>query len=214
MKQVSAFDLDHTLVHTNSSLLFYRYLISKGLYSHFNLFKTAFYSFRHYLFNLSLTDLHRKAFDGFLKGVSLSFVQEEVRNFLSRDFHKYLYLPAFERLRLAQHQGEYTIILSNAPSFIVGPIAEFLEVNEWYSSHYNVDKQGRFESVDSILLGEDKAKFIKGLMKKFNIPKSQITAYSDSDLDLPFLKSAGRPIAANPNSRLLKVSKKKSWEVI
>lgn len=164
--------------------------------------------------NLSLTALHEKVFDRFLKGASLSLIQEEISQFLRKDFYRFLYYPAFERLRLAQHKGDHTVILSNAPSFIVGPIAEYLEVSDWYSSHYTVNKEGKFEAVESILLGDGKAKYIHQMTKSLNIARERVIAYSDSDLDLPFLYSAGVPIAANPNAKLLKVSKKNAWEII
>lgn len=163
---------------------------------------------------LSLTALHEKIFERFLKGAPFSLVQEEVKQFLKRDFYRFLYHPTFERLRRAQHQGNHTVILSNAPSFIVGPIADYLEVSEWYSSHYSVNEEGNFESIESILLGEGKAECIDQMAKSFKIAREQVTAYSDSDLDLPFLHSAGTPVAANPNPKLLKVSKKNFWEII
>lgn len=158
--------------------------------------------------------LHEKVFERFLKGAPFSLVQEEVAQFLKKDFYRFLYFPTFERLRRAQHQGHHTVILSNAPSFIVGPIAEYLEVNEWYSSHYSLDDEGNFNTVDSILLGEGKAEYIANLAKTNQIASQEITAYSDSHLDLPFLEAAGNPVAVNPNPQLLKVSKQKSWEII
>lgn len=158
--------------------------------------------------------LHEKVFERFLKGAPLSLVQEEISQFLKKDFYRFLYYPSFERLRRAQHQGHHTVILSNGPSFIVGPIAEYLEVNEWHSSHYSINNEGNFEAVESILLGEGKADCINHLTKELKITSKQVTAYSDSDLDLPFLQSAGTPVAANPNSKLLRVSRKNAWEII
>jgi HAD superfamily hydrolase (TIGR01490 family) len=214
LKHISAFDLDHTLVSSNSSVLFYRYLVSKGFYRSISLLKAVFYSLRHHFFNLSLTRLHEKVFERFLKGAPLSLVQEEVAEFLKKDFYRFLYVPTFERLRLAQHQGHHTVILSNAPSFLVGPIAEYLEVNEWASSQYTVDDEGNFEMIGSILLGEGKARYIAELAKTNEVALEGITAYSDSHLDLPFLQTAGIPVAVNPSPRLLKVSKQNSWEII
>ncbi len=214
MKQISAFDLDHTLVSSNSSLLFYRYLITKGFYRPLSILRTLFYSIRHHYFNLSLTDLHILAFDEFLKGAPLKLVQEEVTQFLKKDFYRFLYYPTFSRLRRAQHAGHHTVILSNGPSFIVGPIAEYLEVNEWRSSHYGVDEEGNFDKVESILLGQDKANYIKKLIEKLKTKAQEVTAYSDSDLDLPFLEAAGTPVAVRPNSKLRKISEQNAWEIL
>jgi phosphoserine phosphatase len=172
------------------------------------------YSVRHYFFNLGLAELHEKVFEKFLKGTPSQLVQDEVANFLKEDFYRFLYFPTFNRLRRAQHQGHYTVILSNGPSFVVGPIAEYLCVNEWHSSNYSVDDQGNFSSVESILLGDDKAEQMGILSDRLQVSKAKVTAYSDSDLDLPFLKAAGNPVAVNPNSKLLKISKEHSWEIL
>ena len=172
------------------------------------------YSIRHYFFNMSLTELHEKVFSKFLKGAPLRLVQEEVTQFLKKDFYHFLYYPSFARLRRAQHQGHHTVILSNGPAFIVGPIAEYLGVNEWYSSNYSVDEEGNFKAVESILLGEGKARCIEKLIQRLKTTAAKVTAYSDSDLDLPFLRAAGEPVAVNPNSKLRKVSKQYSWEIL
>lgn len=214
LKHISAFDLDHTLVSTNSSVLFYRYLISKGFFRSISLIQTLLYSLRHTFFNLGLKELHEKVFKRFLKGAPLGLVQEEVGQFLKKDFYRFLYPPAFARLRRAQHEGHHTVILSNAPGFIVGPIADYLEVNEWHSSHYRTDEEGMFESVESVLLGEGKALKIQELIDSLSTTIEKVIAYSDSDLDLPFLNAAGTPVAVNPNAKLLKVSKQKAWEIL
>jgi phosphoserine phosphatase len=68
--------------------------------------------------------------------------------------------------------------------------------------------------VESILLGDDKAEQMGILSDRLQVSKAKVTAYSDSDLDLPFLKAAGNPVAVNPNSKLLKISKEHSWEIL
>ena len=212
--QISAFDLDHTLVGTNSSLLFYRYLIRRGIYPLFSLLRTSLYSIRHYFFDLSLSALHERVFERFLKGFPLSIVQEEVKRFLQNDFYRFLYYPTFSRLRSAQHQGHRTVILSNGPSFLVGPIAHYLDVDEWSSSVYSTDNKGFFRSVDSVLLGEGKASYIQNLAKRFQTDLQKVTAYSDSIHDLPFLSIAGKAVVVNPDGRMRKISQEKLWEVI
>jgi len=144
----------------------------------------------------------------------LGLIQEEVGQFLKKDFYRFLYPPSLARLRRAQHEGHHTVILSNAPGFIVGPIAEYLEVHEWHSSHYRTDQEGMFEAVEFVLLGEGKAKKIQELVQKLGTSAKKVIAYSDSDLDLPFLHAAGTPVAVNPTAKLLKVSKKRAWEII
>jgi len=208
--KISAFDLDHTLVGSNSGLLFYRHLINRGFFHSSSIVRSLVYSIRHYFFDLSLPELHKKVFERFLKGSLFSLVQEEVSQFLKKDFYRHLYPPTLARLRLAQHQGDHTVILSNGPSFLVGPIAEYLGVSEWNSSRYSVDGKGEFNAIESILLGEGKASYIQKLTENLKIDLRKVTVYSDSILDLPLLSIAGKAVVVNPNFKMKKILSKKT----
>ncbi len=214
IRRISAFDLDHTLIEANSSLLFYYFLVKQGLFNPITILRTIIYSLDHRFFNLSLKDLHKKAFSRFLKGTSFKFVEAQVKKFLEEDFHRFIYYPAFFRLRRAQHEGHHTVMLSNSPSFIVGPIAKYLGMSSWGGSEYKVNSEGIFESVKSILEGEGKAMRLKLLAKQLNTKMEDVIAYSDSPLDLPFLKVAGKAVVVNPTRKMRKISLKQSWETI
>jgi HAD superfamily phosphoserine phosphatase-like hydrolase len=123
-------------------------------------------------------------------------------------------MPAVACLRLAQHLGHYTVILSNSPSFLVSAVAKFLGVNDWRATEYATDNQLRLTGISTVMQGEEKASFVKQLSKKFGIDRNDVTAYSDSILDLPFLLSAGKPIAVNPDKKLRRLSIEKNWNVI
>ncbi len=141
-------------------------------------------------------------------------IEDQVEQFLKEEFYRYIYFPSFARLRRAQHEGHLTIILSNSPSFIVGPIARYLGVPLWSASEYKVDKKGVLEAVKSILVGEGKADYLKRLADEHGIDMSHVYAYSDSPLDLPFLDVAGTPVVVNPTKKMRQISSEKSWEVI
>ncbi|MCB1066782.1 HAD family hydrolase [Simkania negevensis] len=214
MISVSAFDLDHTLVHSNCSLLFYRHLIKKGIFHPLSFLRALIYKSQYELCGMPLQDLHKKVFRRFLQGQPLKRIEDEVQNFLEADFYRYLYMPAYSRLRRAQHEGHHTVIISNSPSFLVRPIANYLEVTEWYSSEYLTDEKGTLKEVGSILLGDGKANYLQKIIRKLKTKREKVTAYSDSMIDLPFLYAAGRAIVVNPSGKMRKISEEKHWEVI
>ena len=161
-----------------------------------------------------MEELHHQVFYKFLKGRSIRFMEKEVKEFLQKDFDRFFYPPSIARLREAQKMGHHTLILSNSPSFLVGPIASSLNVSEWSSSEYQTDAEGNFERIQSVLLGEGKALYLKNLMEKLQVSIDEVTAYSDSFLDLPFLLSAGRAVVVNPSLKMKKISKEKCWEIL
>jgi HAD superfamily hydrolase (TIGR01490 family) len=212
--QLAVFDLDRTIVADNCSLGFCRYLVAKNVLPASSLIYSFFYYVKHLFFGMSLSDLHSKVFDHLLRGRSLAVLESNVTPFLQEYLHERVYLPVIARLRLAQHLGHYTLILSNSPSFLVEKIAQVLGVNEWRATQYAVDKQKNLCHIASIMQGEEKASCVKEIAKKLSISKEKITAYSDSFLDMPLLLSAGTPIAVNPDDKLRYHSKAHGWSIL
>lgn len=210
----SVFDLDRTLLSKNSSFEFCKYLYKNRIFSFFFVVQSFVYAIRHKYFGLTLEQLHRRVFDKFLRGMSLKTISEYVYSFVERELENLLYLPAFERLRLAQHEGQFTMILSNSPGFLVGAIASKLQVDDWRASEYKVDKDQKLCEIALILHGEAKAFWVQAMSLCLGIQKQDITAYSDSHLDLPFLEAAGAAVVVNPDRILKKISEEKNWEEI
>lgn len=211
---LTVFDLDKTIVSDNCSLEFCRYLVAKKVLPYSSLLYSFFYYAQHILFKTSLTDLHNKVFKHHLRGKSLELIEANVGPFLEGYLHSKFYLPVLSQLRLAQHLGYYTLILSNSPSFLVEKVAKFLGVNEWRATEYAVDEQLNLSHIASIMQGEDKALCVKEVAGKLDLGKEKITAFSDSFLDLPLLLTAGTPVAVNPDSELLKFSQKMQWAIL
>jgi HAD superfamily hydrolase (TIGR01490 family) len=211
---LTVFDLDRTLVANNSSLDFCRYLVQKNVLPSSSLLYSLFYYLKHVLFGMSLSDLHNRVFEHLLCGKSLGQLEENVEPFLKDYLFSQAYPPVFAKLRLAQHLGYYTLILSNSPSFLVEKIAQLLGVNEWRATQYAVDKERRLCHITSIMQGEEKASCVQEVAKRLSLGKEQITAYSDSFLDLPLLLTAGTPIAVNPDRKLRRFSEQRKWLIL
>jgi HAD superfamily hydrolase (TIGR01490 family) len=208
------FDLDRTLVVDNCSFCFCRYLVAKNILPFSSLFYSCFYYLQHAFFGMSLTDLHSKVFEHFLKGISLERLEEHVQSFLQGYLPKKMYLPAIAQLRRAQHLGHYTLILSNSPSFLVEKVSQSLGVDEWRSTHYAVDTEKNLCHIASIMQGEEKASCVKEIASKLSIDRDNIEAYSDSIHDLPLLLSVGTPVAVNPDRRLRRLSLEHKWSIL
>lgn len=212
--RLSVFDLDHTLLTVNSSYHFGVYLYRQNFFSFPSLLASLCYYAYHKLFGMSVQKLHKKTFQMLFKGVSAEELQKHAAVFLEEQLTKKFYKPALERLREAQEKGDYVLILSSSPDFLVKPIAEWLGVDAWQATIYAVDDCGRLSHLASILEGQDKADYLAHLIKKMNISSSSITAYSDSHLDLPVLKMAGKAIGVVPDFYLKRICQEKGWEII
>lgn len=214
MPKLAVFDLDKTLLVSNSSYEFCHYLYRHKVISLWQLLLSLNYKIRHKLSFLTLEEFHHKVFNGILQGMSLISFKKKVPDFLESFLSSSLYLPAVSELFSAQKRGDYTVILSNSPDFLVEHLAHFFQVDEWASTKYLVDKDFRLCKIAKLMEGRNKASYVSELKRRFQIPKENIAVYSDSYHDLPFLLEAGCPVAVNPDRKLLKVARLRKWSVI
>jgi len=212
--RLSVFDLDHTLVKGNCSFSFCLYLVSKNVLPAYSLLYALYYYVRHHIFGLSLEKLHNHIFQLLLRGRSLPQLEEHVELFVDTYLDKAINASTLLRLRLAQHLGHYTLILSNSPSFLVAAFAKCLGVDDWKATRYGVDQEKNLSHIDFILQGKEKADYVNELACRLHISKEDVTAYSDSYLDLPFLLTAGTPVVVNPDRKLRKYSESHDWTVL
>lgn len=212
-QRVSAFDLDHTLLTVNSSYLLGSFLYEKKLLS----FSKMVYLVGAYCLHkcrlLTINALHKIAFESLFQGKSRSVIDSLLPQFLNRlknSFNE----TVVGCLQEAKNKGDYVLILSSAPDFLVEAIANLLGVDAWDGTHYQVDKDQKFCQISRVMQGEDKAEYLKQLTHRMGITSNEITAYSDSYLDLPFMKAAGTPIGVNPDRTLRKMCQLYKWEIL
>lgn len=208
------FDLDHTLLTVNSSFRFGFYLYRQHFFSFWTLLQSLIDYMKHKWWGMSVQILHIKSFERLFKGHSLSEIHHHVDQFLTNELASLFYAPVMQRLKAAQERGDHVIILSSSPDFLVGEIAKRLQVQNWQATIYQTDDQGKLSTISHVMDGQDKALYVKQLADQMKLPLSEMTVYSDSYLDLPILKIAGRAIGVVPDYRLKRVCLQNGWEIL
>ena len=61
---------------------------------------------------------------------------------------------------------------------------------------------------------EGKAQAVRELAEREGIDLAESWAYSDSESDLPMLRTVGHPVAVNPDAELLRIAREEGWEVM
>lgn len=182
-----------------------------------------FFAFR--LKKLTISQLHQRVFDLFLKGRPQALFANEVQPFLDRFLPRMIdaYLISFlqEQLQIETFalfdeslQAPRILLLSSSPNFLVGAIAERLHIKNWHGTEYAVDKENLFCNISKIIEGQEKLRLARLFAEKWSISPQAIAAYSDSDDDLPLLNWAGTACAVRPNKALLRAAIKKGWNII
>jgi len=211
---ISIFDLDKTLLVSNSSYHFGSYLYKNGDVTTRNVLELIWNYWRHHKGNVSMFELHQCAFNMLFSGQQSTEINEHVTNFLELHLDKLIRRSILELLQKAQSGGEYTIILSSSPDFIVSKVAGALNVSEYKGTEYLIGRDGSFAQVGSIFCGRSKARYVEQLVKRLGVSEKRVTGYSDSFSDLPLLEVVGNPVAVCPDAKLKKHCQLHEWPII
>ena len=213
-KKISAFDLDKTLLRDSCGLRFGVFLArNKYLSLRDFTYITGVY-IRYCLGLLTIEVLHKEVFNRLFFGRFAPDIYHYVQLFLDQKLDALLYKPAIEKLKEAEEAGDFVTIVSSAPDFLVEPIARRLGVAEWYATDYLIDKDQKFSQIARLMMGEAKAEMMVQLCHRLGCARQDLTAYSDSHHDLPFLLSAGHAVGVNPNRKLKAICLRNHWPII
>lgn len=213
MTAAAVFDLDHTLIEGNVSYCFGSYLYREGLLPLNKVLPLLTYYTQHLCFGLSLPALHTKSFSILFAQQPAGLFKEWTEAFLKEKLKTLAKPSTFKRLKEAQERGDHVAILSNSPDFLVEAVARHWSVAAFRGTCYEIDEEGRFSKLSTFIQGKEKESYLQELYQR-GFLKEKTTAYSDSYLDLPFLKAAGKAVAVNPDRLLKKTSLKMGWEIL
>lgn len=214
MRKLIVFDLDHTLISTNSSYCYLKLLYQLKVISFSVLLRAVFLRFQFYATSMSLEKLHHKAFDLTLNGLSLKILEKHVDLLLDKLLPGSLYLPVFEELTAAKQRGDHIMLLSSSPDFIVKRFAAYFGIDFWDSTMYDIDKENCLCKIAKLMVGTQKEKCLLEHQKLLGISKSEVVVYTDSHDDIPLLLQAGQAIAVNPDKKLAKIAQLNHWRII
>lgn len=211
---LSIFDLDKTLIKTNLSFKFYFYLYKKGVFNKKSIFEQSYFFIKYKYFNKSLRYLHEMIFNKSLKNRIFDELNIYIDSFLDKYLDRLFYLPAIKKLQEAFQNNHYIALFSSSPFFLVKPIADILKIKEYRATLYSLDEKNRFEKIQMIVDGKQKAEYALALMEKLKITKKDVYVYSDSIEDFQLFDLADNKIAVKPCKKLYKIAKQNNWEII
>jgi len=213
-RKLIVFDLDHTLLSVNTSYCYVKTLYRRGVLSLWLLMRAILLKCRFYSTTMTLERLHYLVFNRLLKGFSIEAIERHMDLFLEKLLPSALYLPAYQELTAAQKRGDYTVLLSSSPDFLVRRFAAYFGIDVWDATVYGIDKERCLCKIAKLMVGKQKERCLLEIQKRLGIPKKQVVVYTDSHDDLPLLMQAGEAVAVNPDRKLAKVAKELNWRVI
>jgi len=208
------FDVDKTLLSVNSSFKYYFFLIRKKVFSKTSFLRVCIFFFRYKFLNLSPEELHSKIFKNFFKGRNRKEIFKYVDIFADILIFKFLNKKIFSILEKAKKNKNEILLLSNSPCFLIGAIANKLNIKNYKATFYTEDEFGKFIKISKMMGGDEKAKYAENFARNLKISKEDILVFTDSIWDIALLKIAKKGYVVNPNRKMISLAKKNSWEVL
>lgn len=212
--RLAVFDLDHTLIHVNSSFRFYFFLCRRNIYSHKTLLATWRYYLRYRLGLISPFILHQEIFAQFLMGRRAQEFEMHVQDFWQENLFRFLQPTVLRCLKLYQQAKDYVLLLSNAPHFLLGPVAHFLNFDDYQGSQYMLDKKKCYRQIALLMDGDQKAKTALSICNKLGLTPEKMVVYTDSIWDKPLMEVAGDVVLVNPDRKLRLLAPKRKWSFL
>jgi putative phosphoserine phosphatase/1-acylglycerol-3-phosphate O-acyltransferase len=210
---VAFFDLDGTILNTNSGKILAHYANKTGILPSRHLINGIFLSA---LYKMGLMPPEKiigritKWFSGIEETALVDLTNQIYDQFLKRAIRK------SARTEINFHKSNYgqTVLLSAAISHICQPIKEFLDMDDIICTGLEV-KEGRFigNSKGKYCFGSEKLRQAKLYCTKYGFSLEKAYFYADSKEDLPLLEKVGHPICVTPDSKLTRIAQKKGWNI-
>jgi HAD superfamily hydrolase (TIGR01490 family) len=214
--EAAFFDLDKTVIARASIAAFGRPFYRGGLISRPTVMRALASQFLFMHLGASEQKLNkiRESVLVLTRGWDQAKVQEIVRETLDVVVEPIIYAEALDLIALHQMAGRKVVLISASPSEIVGPMADYLGVDDWIASRAVVDGEGKYTGEMAFYAyGPYKAEAIKAVALDLGINLAKSFAYSDSYTDAPMLETVGNPVAVNPDRVLARLAREKGWAV-
>jgi HAD superfamily hydrolase (TIGR01490 family) len=211
------FDLDRTLMEGSSAFQFGRAAYRAGLMTRRRLVADALANVRFRLRGSTDADTEalRNRISDSLAGTRVRDLErlgaDVLAGVLPRIYPKMLAIAH-------QHQdaGRRVYIATAASSELAEILAQVLALDGGIGSQFSKVLDGVYtgEPTGLFIYGSGKAKAIEELAGSERIDLAASYAYSDSESDLPMLRTVGHPVVVNPDNGLARIARDEGWEIL
>ena len=211
------FDLDKTIIAKSSVLAFGKPLYREGLLSRRSIVKSAYAQVIFMLVGADEAKMEklRTAMLEMIRGWNRDHVAEIVRETLDEIVTPIIFAEALDLIAEHQAAGRKVVIVSSAPEEVVGPLGEFLGVDDVIATRADVDEDGNYTGELAYYgYGPYKAEAMAAMAGREGLSLAESYAYSDSITDEPMLRAVGHPFAVNPDKELARVARDAEWPIL
>ena len=209
---IAFFDMDKTLLRIDSGTSWMRFLYGRGEISKLRLARTVLWGFK---YKLAVLDIERLASRLALlsEGEMVADIDEKARVWYEVYVQSQVTKLAQDRLGYHKERGDTVALLTASTQFAAEPVAKDNAIEHVLCSRLGVRNGQLTGKFDSFCHGEGKVPLAEGFAEEQKQSLDDAWFYSDSYNDLPMLERVGNPVVVNPDPRLLRVAKRRRWQI-
>ena len=208
------FDMDYTITWENSGSSSVKFARKHGLVKSGHLMKSIIKIALYRLSLINIESWYEKNMES-LSGLSIERMEHFSSLWFEAMIEKAIYKEVLQRIEDHKDKGHPVVIISNAPSFFVQPVADALGISDVLCTRVEI-KNGILTGklIKPLCYGEGKVHYAQIWARQNDIDLSESYFYTDSYFDLPLMEVVGNPVATNPDMKLKKAALKYNWPIL
>jgi HAD superfamily hydrolase (TIGR01490 family) len=208
------FDLDRTLLTVNSGALWMKRERRLGRISRWQFLQGTAYLVG---YKFSVIDMDRVMTEALktVKGELEETVRQWTRTWYREEVVQHAAPGAWAVLRAHRAAGEPLVLLTSSSPYESEVASEQFGMDAVLSSVFEV-VDGRFTGnpLMPICYGDGKVTYAERYAADHGVDLDQSFYYADSMSDLPMLERVGNPRVVNPDPRLRRLARRRSWRIL
>lgn len=212
---LAIFDLDHTLIGTDSDHQWLDFLCSKGELDA-SLMQEVNHRFLQQYQDGTL-DLNKYLTFALapLARLERAYLDQLHQEFMQTRIVPAIYPQALQLIAQHRQAGDHLLVITATNAFVVAPIIQYLNIADFLAIDLET-QNGRFtgKPMGELSFGKGKIARLNTWNQSHQFDLSQAYFYSDSINDLPLLECVGTPVATNPCPRLRAIAQERQWQIL
>ncbi|MFO7181000.1 MAG: HAD family hydrolase [Pseudomonadota bacterium] len=212
--RAALFDMDRTLLATDTASLYTRYRRDRGEVGALEVVRVGYWLLQYTLGIIDAERVARRALRDFA-GKSESTLIETTEEWFETYVQKHVRDAARRAVERHRASGDVLAIVTGATPYAARPLARVLGIEHVVASELEVDARGCLTGrpLDPICYGQGKVTRAERLAERLGFRLEEAVFYSDSITDLPLLERVGTPVAVCPDRRLARVAASRGWRI-
>jgi HAD superfamily hydrolase (TIGR01490 family) len=212
--RAALFDMDRTLLATNSALLYTRYRRERGEISLGAMLRVVFWLTQ---YRLGVIDAEKIAAQVVREysGREEAALRSETELWFRERVLSHVRAKARAVVEHHRRLGHHLAIVTAATPYAAAPLASELGIEHLVASELEIEGSGKLTGrfAPPLCYGAGKVARTERLAAELGFRLEDAVFYSDSITDLPLFERVGAPVAVCPDRRLYHLARRRGWRI-